>query len=298
MLFATIAMSYMQLSAARMVLPEFLEMDLYAAPDSTDTKAMASCALAHCAMQGMRCQFDKTCRNIQKCTKKCKEGDLKCQMHCSDYYAKDEKSSGALADVVQCMIKYECLPHAKLDCPVPKNVLKDFDISTVKGKWYVAKGYNEMTDCHDCQVSTYTVNGENVHDRIQYAVKKDLATTYPHVTYSKRDFSIELKAADKEVAGHFSGSMTKMKMEMSYDWYVIAADSSKYMLIWYCGNSPLLDGASGGVLYTRVSSYDKLADEDKTAIEAAAEASGIAGFKVKFMCTIEQRGCPSMEDQA
>merc|ERR1712156_854180 len=114
------------------------------------------------------------------------------------------------------MSKYECIPKAKLECPVPKNVL---------------------TDCDDCQQSTLTVTGDKIHDHIQYAVKKNLATTYPHVDYVKRDLSIDMKAADADMQGHLSGSMTKMRMDWTYNWYVIAAKADRYMLVWYCADS-------------------------------------------------------------
>ncbi|CAE8629294.1 unnamed protein product [Polarella glacialis] len=255
------------------------------------------CVMSKCGSELAGCLMDSVCRSWVSCTPLCGPANLECQIRCGDVYKPTDASSAKIDEFSECIIsKNHCVPQQKLNCAIPANAkayATRFDSASMKGTWYITRGWNPLFDCFDCQVHTFTFEptaAKPLVGDLKYSVKSDLSCT-SNCAYLPREVHQSF-SQDSGNSGHLENhNNTLEEMHYSDDWYVLAARSDTYALIYYCGCNDAACGYSGAVLYMRSPHFKDLAAEDVEAIRKAAAAAHVEGFNLDGMCSPEPLSC-------
>ena len=261
-----------------------------------------ACVVAHCSAQLARCGLDSVCRRWQGCIFQCglSSASLPCQIRCADLYHPTDDTAAAIVAFSECAIStYHCVPQVgnASDCAAPKHTeqLPRFDVGAfAPGVWYVTRGLNRLFDCFDCQVHNFSVHpadpaNKTLHGALKYKVREDLNCTPPACPYIDRVVRQGF-AQDPAVPAHLiNHNNTLAEMHYSDDWYVLAARTGAYALVYYCGCNDASCGYGGAVLYTKSPVYT-LEPQDELDISNALEVQGV-GFALADMCRPSNAAC-------
>lgn len=265
-----------------------------------------TCVVTHCAVPLAKCELDTVCRKWQSCVTGCglTNASLPCQIRCADVYQPTDDTAAAIHAFSECAIsENHCVPQTgkASDCPAPASnaSLPDFEMGAftngTDGVWYITRGHNPLFDCFDCQKHTFSLvptdpTGKVLHGDLGYLVKEDLNCIAPDCNYLPR-LVRQSWNQDQALPAHLiNHNNTIEEMHYADDWYVLAHDPNRYILVYYCGCNDASCGYGGAVLYTRSPSGDFLTDQDRQVLERSLVDANV-GFTFSSMCTPSNLAC-------
>jgi len=226
----------------------------------TDGAAIGKCLFKSCQLPLARCVTDPTCAAnllcIQTCNDRDDEGD--CQIRCGDAFTND-----VVADFTKCAVSDKsCVPQRQDDgsWPVPQSsaLVKEFSTDFFEGNWYITAGLNKAFDTFDCQLHKFEIPAEGkLVGNLQWRIKDPVAGTNFVTRYAVQDF-----VQDKEQPGILYNGVppyTPANEFLHYQdtWYILAAKSESYAVVYYRGSNDAWDGYGGAVIYSRDEKFPK-----------------------------------------
>eukprot|EP00640_Fibrocapsa_japonica_P001555 CAMPEP_0113936784 /NCGR_PEP_ID=MMETSP1339-20121228/3582_1 /TAXON_ID=94617 /ORGANISM="Fibrocapsa japonica" /LENGTH=384 /DNA_ID=CAMNT_0000939335 /DNA_START=410 /DNA_END=1564 /DNA_ORIENTATION=+ /assembly_acc=CAM_ASM_000762 len=257
-----------------------------------------ACFMNKCSLQTKNCMNDPNCLKGLTCLAKCK-GDSLCSTGCFAKYG-----NPALDEVLYCSVEKEDCVHVPRDetratweSPAEEDhpkVVSNFNMASLKGKWYKSMGMDSRYDCFDCQYNTFalddaknTKNPKKLVAEISFRMPRQKAPGY-----SETKVLEELMGEDDPKATRSMHSMGKMfGLTFWENWYVIGqseeGDSLPYKFIYYTGHT-LQGNYKGAFVYTRT---PEISPELFPAIKEDAVRAGLdpdSFCKIRNACFSEQ----------
>lgn len=214
------------------------------------------------------------------CLTHCGPSDIACQMKCGDMYKDD-----VLNTFHTCAIsRHACVPQrveppSTVALPDPSSLVPSLRLQDLRGRWYVTHGISSIFDCFPCQQNTVAAPEPEL-------VTFDVSYEVPHGA-PLRSFERKLRQRFKQdmaLPGLLHSSETDY-LRQEDDWYIVAADPSRYIFVYYVGCNAAWCGYSGGVVYSRQPQLDPQAVPE---IRSAAQRLGLS---FERFCPVDNGAC-------
>lgn len=210
------------------------------------TLKSVACLLFHCWKPITACILDNECRSQLLSLGKCvgKGGDA--MMLC--FIAAFSQPCDKLLAMMSCL--GECMPEPVPHCAVPTNrdQIAPVTLADLEGDWYVVRGLSPVYDCWSGQRYSFHQTGTttSIYDYTYFPVDKDSPVAIKCTTTA-----IPFASDETEICpGRFRINYTAYGMPGVDDWYCLSHPTADYVLIYYCGASPL-DSYVGGIVLSR-----------------------------------------------
>ena len=211
-----------------------------AAPSPVDTV----CMNANCGSAYETCLNSAKCQQLLVCLDKCyagfdtdtslmKSNSLSCATTCIFTYA-DFYFTG----FSRCMIENKCITLRPMPafCRYPSEVAKHryFQISDLKGGWWVARGYYPAMDCIACQ-HTFFDGFQYLNNQFVYRPTFEALTVNGSYTYVNGSILVDLENTKPgepiELDYYLYG------VPVHTNWHVLTGtDDNSTILVYYCGD--------------------------------------------------------------
>lgn len=210
------------------------------------TLKSVACLLLHCWKPITACILDGECRSQLMSLGTCvgKGGDA--MMLC--FIAAFSQPCDKLLAMMACL--GECMPEPVPNCTVPTNrsQIAPITLADLEGDWYVVRGLSPVYDCWSGQRYSFHQTGATVstYNYTYFPVDKDSPVAIKCTTTA-----IPFASNETEICpGRFRVNYTAYGMPGVDDWYCLSHPTADYVLIYYCGASPL-DSYVGGIVLSR-----------------------------------------------
>ena len=255
---------------------------------SSKGRSSLSCAMQNCGRELSSCLRDPNCAKglscILGCTTKSEVG--KCQVRCTDLFGGD-----AMNELTECSLTtYHCIPplppDPKYAYPVAKELTtRKFDISLLRGKWYVAAGLNEAFDCFDCQEHYFYQPSDPILRKsrmvadaaFSFRIKYDDGSWFTKTEYKR------IISTDENFPGFLQLILRPDRMNYMDQWNILTWNPDEYFVVQYRGRNAAWNGYGGVNVYTRTGHLP----HDKDSLEDIKSSLRTIGVSLQDMKVID-----------
>lgn len=226
----------------------------------TDTSPLnLTCMTTNCGSAYQTCLLQPKCQQLLQCLDKCyagfdtdvslmKSDTLSCMTTCTFTYA-DFYYTG----FSRCLTDNKCLtlPYVMAKCRYPEETIihKKYQISDLKGGWWVARGYYPALDCIACQ-HIFFDGFEYDKDRFVYRPTFEALTVNGSFTYVNGSILVNLENTDPGEAIELDYYIYGVPVHMT--WHVLAGtEDNSTVLVYYCGDILAEWNFEGAMILTR-----------------------------------------------
>ena len=215
-----------------------------------DAATVGKCVLTECQLPLAKCVGNPKCLANLVCLQTCngRPDETACQIRCGDLFENE-----IVGEFNACAVSQKkCVPQRPDDgsFPVPPDdaLVKNFDVSTFDGKWYISAGLNPIFDAFDCQVHFFTSpKPGTVYGKLNWRIDE------PDGEFFTKD-TIQRFVQQEKPGILFNGDNDYLHYQDT--WYILDAQTQgkledQFVLVYYRGSNDAWDGYGGAFLYTR-----------------------------------------------
>lgn len=267
-------------------------VELTEAPSLVDT----ACMNTNCGSAYQTCVNSAKCQQLLVCLDKCdagftmdtslmKSNTLSCATTCIFTYA-DFYFTG----FSRCMIENKCLKvhYVSAACRYPDEVTRDryFQISDLKGGWWVARGYYPAMDCVACQ-HTFFDGFQYLDNQFVYRPTFEALTLNGSYTYVNGSILVDL--TNTKPGEPIELDYLLYGVPVHTNWHVLTgtADNST-ILVYYCGDIMKEWNFEGALILSR----SPVLPEDAEILYSKMVSKSVNLPYVKF-CKPQLAPCPN-----
>ncbi|XP_015901670.3 violaxanthin de-epoxidase, chloroplastic [Ziziphus jujuba] len=219
--------------------------------DAVDALKTCACLLKECRLELAKCIGNPSCAANVACLQTCnnRPDETECQIKCGDLF-----ENSVVDEFNECAVsRKKCVPRksdvGEFPVPDPAVLVKNFDISTFNGKWFITSGLNPTFDTFDCQLHEFHTESNKLVGNITWRIRTPDGGFFTRSTMQRF-------VQDPTQPGILYNHDNEY-LHYQDDWYILSSQIDNkpddYVFVYYRGRNDAWDGYGGAVVYTRSS---------------------------------------------